>query len=291
MSQRNIRSALMHVGLVGAAAAHLAFLPAYAARTKPPNVASIVRRASEATWTGKDFAVDVALRTTSPKGSPPERNAAFTLVAGEKNSTLFLRRAPKLLQGSMFLVAGGKHWTITAGSSSALELTEGQVVFGEIVAADLSRLDLTEGWSAKLLGEENFEETPCYKIELTRPPEIGVFDRIVGWFAKKGSLPLRFDFFGSEPERRLRMARFEDYKKGALGLRPGRIVFEGGNSWEDVYTATFTNPRRIDTTPIQFTPEGILPVRDAVRPKTPSKNAPEVSIEQVLEVLAPRKKL
>ena len=256
---------------------------------KEPDAAEILRRAEEVRNADFEFSADILVRTASPRGRPPERVATFSMVASGKDRTLMLRRTPKILYGGTFLIADDKYWMLLPRSKSALELAEPQVVFGEISNADLARMNFLRGWAPRLLGEERFEEYLCYKLELSRTGEGGHYTRVLYWIRKKDFFPRRLECYGGTPTRRLKMLRYEDYQKGNLGVRPMKVIVEGGNPWEDISTVTFSNLRRIKADAVQFTLEGMITLRDAARAKQKATQSEDTPLEDILEAGAPKK--
>lgn len=256
-----------------------------AAADKKPDAAEILRRAEDMRNPDLDYAVEIAVRTNSPEGRVPERNATFAMVAHGKKDTLIFRRTPKILAGGVFLITGSEHWMLMPRGTKPLQFNEGQLIYGEAATADVARLDFSRGWVPTLLGEEKFEDDACYKLELKREEGTGVYTRVRYWIAKQDLLPRRLEYYGTEYERLVHMGRYENYEKGSLGLRPMRLVIEGGNPWEEINTIVFSNLRRIKTDPVSFTPEGMVRFRDTAVARQKSLEG-DVAIEDVLADLA-----
>src|SRR5207247_81046 len=72
----------------------------------------------------------------------------------------------------------------------------------------------------------------------------------------------RLEYFGMSGER-LRVLRYFDYRRGALGVRPMRIEVENTTGTGGKSTMVFSDLRRIDASAISFTPDGIAGLRDA----------------------------
>lgn len=257
---------------------------------KEPDAAEILRRAEEVRNPGFDFFADVLVRTASPQGRPPERVVSFSMIASRKDRTMLLRRSPKILYAGTFLIADDKYWMLLPRSPGPKELVAGpQIVHGEIANADLMRMNFLRDWEPRLLGEEKFEDDLCYKLDLNRTREGGAYTRVLYWIRKKDFLPRRFEYYGGTPALRLKMSRYEDYRKGSLGLRPMRIIIEGGNPWEDVSTVTLSNLRRSKADAVSFTLEGMVALRDAARDKQKATQSEDATLEDLLAGPAPAK--
>ena len=278
---RGVRTASCPLLLV-AAGVHAAERPA---RT-PIDAAEILRRAEDVRSPDFDYALEVAIRSRSADGRSPERNATFAMVAHGKTHTMFLRRTPPVLSDSVFLIADGRHWALMPRAAKPLELLEGKVIYGEIASGDIARLDFSRSWSAALVGEERFEDDPCYKLELERTGGTGIYTRVLYWIAKSGFLPRRLEYHGTTTQRLVHMARYENYRNTSLGLRPLRMVIEGGNPWEEINVLDFSNLRRIDASPLAFSEEGMLRFRNAATENREPGSGSVITMEAVLGRLA-----
>jgi len=251
-----------------------------------PTAAEILRRAEEIRNPDLDYAVEVAVLSRSPEGRTPERASSFTLISHGRSNTMLLRRTPPVIADSVFLIAGGKRWALMPRASKPTELVEGRVIYSEIGSSDLARLDLSAGWTVTLLGEEKFEDDPCYKLELKWSGGEELYTRVVYWIGKSGFLPRRLDFYGTKPERLLQMARYEKFQDTSLGLRPTRMVVEGGNSWEEMKILDFSDPRRAETGSVTYSPEGMMRFRDVATAKREPGAGSHASAESILAALA-----
>jgi len=268
-------------------AAALATSATASAARKPADPHAWVKRAEGVRLPESTYAVDLGLRSFAPSGKSPERNATFSAVAAGRGPALLVRHTPKLLKGGVALVEGDTVKTLPPrGATTPATESEGQLVLGEMAGPALWRLDLAQGFTATDLGDETFDGTPCRKVELLRSGDGGVYRRAEYWIAKDGSLPVRVDYYGSEPPRLLRRVRYVSFQKGKLGLRPAKVLVEGGNPWEETIEITLSGYRKVDLHGLTLTPETMVKVRDQARPKGNPKTAPDFVLEEVLKAAA-----
>ncbi len=246
------------------------------------DAAEILRRAEDVRNPDLDYALEIAIRSRSPEGKSPERTGTFTMVAHGKTRTMILRKTPPVLSDSVFMNVEGRHWVLMPRATRPLELTGGALLHGENAAGNLARMDFSTGWKATLVGEERLLDEPCAKLELTRTAGAGAYTRVLCWIARTGFLPLRLEYYGTKPERLVHMARYENYQEGSLGLRPMRMVIEGGNAWEDMSVVDFSNLRRVDASAIDFSGAGMLRFRDAATEGREPGSLSDITLEAVL---------
>lgn len=231
-----------------------------------------------------EHAVEVTLRTYAPSGKSPERIATFSVAANGRGPALFVRHTPKILQGGSFLIDGDAAWALPPRSTDEpVEQNEGQIVLGEAAGPVVWRVDLSRGWEVKFLAAESFDGVPCRKYALARAGEGGLFRRVDYWITTAELLPKRIDYYGGEPERLLRSARYEGFAKGAFGSRPARIISEGGNPWEETVEITLTDYRKLKLKGLAIDRATMRRVRDLARLNGPPKTAPDFQLEEVLD--------
>jgi hypothetical protein len=265
----------------------LATTAAAPAAKKPVDPQTWVERAERVRLPDTIFAVEVALRSFAPSGKSAERSATFSAVADGRGPALMVRHTPKLLQGGTALVEGDTVRTLAArGSAQAVAEDDGSLTLGELAGPALWRLDLARGFRAEDRGDETFDGTPCRKLELVRTGDEGVYRRAEYWIAKDGFLPQRIDYYGADPPRLLKRVRYVAFEKGPLGLRPSRIVAEGGNPWEETVEIKLSSYRKFDLLGLALTPATMAKVRAHARPQGNPKTGPDFVLEEAWKAAA-----
>lgn len=258
----------------------LAALSGVASAPPKLDAAEILRRAEEIRNPDADRAIEASVRMGSAEGRGPQRESSFSMVFRGRTGTMLLRRTPPVLAGSVFMIDGSKHWSLNPRQKNPVQLADGQVMFGDIQSADLARLDFSQNWRAKLVGEERFETDACYKLELSSSAGSGLYTRILYWVEKKDFLPRRLELYGTNTGRLLRMVRYEDFQRDASAIWPKKMLVEGGNPWEEMSVVSFSNPRKVDVAALSFGTAGMTRFRDAAMV---TETAP---LESVLGLLA-----
>ena len=229
---------------------------------RPPSAEQILRRAEEVRNPDLDYAVEFTIHGVSRNAAAIQRDASYSMLARGKDRTVILMRTPEWLYGALVLMAEDRYWMLLPRASKPWELSGAQMMSGDVATGDLARANLTRDYAVRISGEEAVDGEPCWRLDLR--PEVGTthYARIVYWVAKKGFLPKQLDHFGRTGAL-LKTVRYGDYRKGALGLRSMRLAIESYDEWKESSTLVFANLRKIKPTPGSFTPEGMIPLRDA----------------------------
>lgn len=242
----------------------VAVLLAYSShgRAGAPDAAEILRRAEDVRSPAIDYAVDFRLVVEDPGSQWKRREAAYSMIAHGKDHSLVLVREPPQFYPGTLLIGEGRYWMLMPRSTMPLELSPRQALDGDIANGDLARGNLLRDYAARWLGTQRLRGQESHQLELTRRHARAFFPRIVCWIQKRGSLPLRFDYYG-QTGALLKTAYYEDYRQGRLGLRAMRIVVENQVRQGEKTTMTFSDLRPFDASRLSFTLEGLFPFRDA----------------------------
>ena len=246
-----------------AGAVALAIAPAVA---RPPDAALILRRAEDIRNPDLDFAVDFELTVLVPSSSAPERKASYTLVAHGRGRSIILMRTPEQFYGGTLLIDEGLFWLLLPRAAKPFQLAEAQIVRGDIGAGDLARANLGSHYEASLAGKEPMEGRTCWRLELARKNNRAFYPRITAWISTDAFLPRKFDYY-DEAGTLIKIARYEDYEKSAIGLRPMRIDVEDPLIPGNRSIMVFREARKMPTAGIEFTPDGMIAFRDAALAK------------------------
>jgi hypothetical protein len=244
--------------LVASAALAVSLLGARGGR----DAESILRRAEEVRSPDLDYAVDFTIAVHAPHTVARERRASYTMIAHGKDHSMVLMRTPVQFYGGTLLIDEGLYWLLLPRAEKPFQLMESQVFRGDIGNGDLARANLAAMYAARLAGEEALQGEPCWRLELTRTHNRAHYTRILAWIATDGFLPRKFEYYG-ETGALLKTARYGDYRRGPLGLRPMRIEVESTHESGRKSTMEFSNLRRIAVRGVEFTPQAMVRFRDA----------------------------
>jgi hypothetical protein len=248
-----------------------------------PDAAAVVRRAETIRTPRGVYAARIELVTRSTEPGAAERRATFSMAANGATRAILLRHTPKVLQGGGYLITGDDHWALAPfGDDTPRRQELGDVLLGEIAGPAALRLDLAHAYAARVLGRERVADDPCLKLELTRTRPGGMFTRLLYWVTVEGHRPRRLEGYGGEPERLLRMIRYDAYARGQLGLRPARLVVEGGQAWEPIVQVGISEYRRLRPGALAWSLDGLVALRNMARPRVRAAEAPDFVLEELV---------
>ena len=254
------------------------------AAASPPDAHEILRRVEAVRNPAVDYAVDFTLEVANPGTAWKERRASYSMIARGKDDSFIVLREPRDFHSATVLIHDGSYWLLLPAASTPLQLSPRNILDGDIANGDLARGNLLSDFTPHLVGIERVREEDCFVLELERAARRALSPRIVCRISVKRFLPRQFDYYG-ETGRLLRVATYEDYRKGPLGLRAMRIVVDNHVRPGERTTMSFTNLRRFDASRFRFTVEGLTALRDAAKAKLAKD--PQARLEDLAPLLAP----
>jgi hypothetical protein len=246
---------------------------------------AILHRAEQVRSPAIDYAVDFRLDVVDPTSAWKERSARYTMIAHGKDHSLVLMRDPEFHPGTL-LISDGLYWLLLPRTSKPLQLTARHVLDGDISNGDLARGNLAAHYKPRLDGEEEVDGEPCYRLDLVRKSSLGTYPRIRAFITRNGTRPKAFEYYGMSGAL-LKIARYEDYREGPIGLRSMRIEVESRVRPAERSTLTFHDLRPIDASAFSFTHEALPAFRDAALAVFEAEGR-QARAERIAEVLRGR---
>ena len=246
------------ISLLAIAAAAQAGAPAGAV-----SAADILRRAEEIRNPQAAYAVEFTLRTVNPASAWKERTSRYTMIARGKDDAMVLMRYPTQFYPGTLLMTGGTYWFLLPRADKPLQLSEHQILEGDISYGDLARGNLLRSYKARLDGEETLGSSRCWRLELTRASPEARYARVRCWIEQKSHRPRRFEYYGMTGAL-LKTAVYAEYGGTRLGQRPARVEVTSPSRPDETTTLLFTELRPLDLSRVSFTTEGLHAFRDAV---------------------------
>lgn len=235
-------------------------LPADAAAT--PDPAEILRRAEDVRSPDVTYAADFTIAVLDDFTPGTERKAYYTMIARGKDDTMALMRTPTQFYGGTLLIHDGAFWLLLPKAARPFQLSAAQVLSGDTTNGDLARANLLASYEPRLDGEETVDGEACWRLVLTRTRNTANYPRMRCWITKSRFRPKTFEYYGMTGSL-IKTARFGEYRKGPIGVRPMRIDYQDRAGKGGRTSLLFTALRKIDASPINFTPEGMIAFRDA----------------------------
>jgi hypothetical protein len=239
-------------------------LAALGAAAVAPDAREILRRAEDVRSPELDYAVEFRLDATDPGTSWKQRSSAYTMIARGKDQSIVLMREPQAFHSGALLMTEGAFWLQLPHAERPLQLSPLHVLGGDAAYGDLARGNLLASYEPRLDGEEDVGGEPCYRLELVRTRSSALHPRLRYWVTKQGYRPKKLAFYGNT-QTVLRIAHYEDYREGPLGLRSMRIDVDHPARPHERTVLTFSQLRPLDLSRLELTRETLPAIRDAVR--------------------------
>lgn len=162
-------------------------------------------------------------------------------------------------QGQKILRVGDEVLILFPNICKVLPLAPEQSLFGTVFnIGDLARVDLVADYEPTLLGIEELDGTPAYRLDLAARVEDATYARIVFWARAEDLLPLKADFFTLSGKLLSEMC-YEEPNELAGRLRPSRYVMRSTVEPGAETTLTFETMEALEDLPDEmFTEEALL---------------------------------
>lgn len=209
-----------------------------------------------------NFAVDLTIHTSDPNSAWKERTGRYTMIARGKDYSLILIRDPRQFYPGTLLIMRGLYWMLLPRSEKPLQLSEQQVLDGDVSYGDLARGNLSRAFEPTLDGEETVRGDACFRLELKRTSYEASYPRIRCWVTQRKTRPRKFEYYGKTGAL-LKTVYYEDYRKGPLGVRAMRIEVETAARPHEATTLTFSDIRPLDASRLSFDVPGLIAFRNA----------------------------
>jgi outer membrane lipoprotein-sorting protein len=159
-----------------------------------PDAETILRKADTAVL-GETAAY--ALKMTVVR--PGKDDRVVEMNGWKKGDTRGLVRytAPPKERGTAYLRSGESTWLFLPAAEKVVRVGAKQNFGGgDFSNADIFRLSLVLDYTPTLVGEEQAEGQPCYKLELKAKDRSVAYDRVVYWVKSDGTFfPVRAEYY------------------------------------------------------------------------------------------------
>jgi outer membrane lipoprotein-sorting protein len=146
--------------------------------------------------------MEILIKTNDKVDSKLLAGKAQKLISGGKNAIIVLLE-PDSIKGFAYMYREKDdmtvdRWIYFPAINRVRRIVEPWNAYDSFLNTDFNYADIgfvdTKG-EYTLLGEENIENAPAYKVEKRPKSSIQYYSRIVTWISKKTYLPLRQDFY------------------------------------------------------------------------------------------------
>jgi outer membrane lipoprotein-sorting protein len=186
----------------------------------PAQVHALVKRVDENS-APPQYEAYMAITNYKPGAAPTEQEAH---VYRKGNKVLIVIVAPAIQRGQAIIRNGDDMWMYLPNSGKVLRIgAKEQSMGGEASNTDLLRVDLAKDYTGSFLGEETFDGTLCYKLELKAKDRTIAYDKVVYWVSKDKELPVKREYY-SLSGRLLKTMYFRELQNFHGRIRPSVLM-------------------------------------------------------------------
>lgn len=189
-----------------------------------PDPVTILRKAGQSVL-GEQAAYDLRMVVTRPGRS----DRVVEMKGWKKGDELGLLRyvAPPKERGTAYLRNGASTWLFLPAAEKVVRVGSKQNFGGgDFSNGDIFRLSLVRDYDPTLVGEEELEGQPCYKLDLKAKDRSVAYDRVVYWVRSDGSFfPARADYY-TLSGKKLKTLVASDVARLGARARPTLLTME-----------------------------------------------------------------
>lgn len=185
------------------------FVPAISAAGSPLTAEEILRKVDQHRLISNNC--EMSIRVQSHPKNPAESSIVMkgTINDGKMTTLLFLE--PPNMKGRTLLIKENEMWLEIPNVKNPIRLTPHQRLVGGISFGDIAGVSFTDGYSAKLKGEESTEGMRsdgseagvgnCFVLDLTAKDSGANYHKIIVWVEERGLMPVKADLFALSGKR------------------------------------------------------------------------------------------
>lgn len=152
-------------------------------------------------------------------GTTPARRYGIRLLKKDSSRLRIEFLEPARERDRKILRVGDKMWMYLPDLGRPIVLSARQSFLGSGFSnADLLRTDLTEDYTAVVLGRETLAGRAALRLELTGKGSQAAYPRVLLWLAEDDAAPLRQEFF-TRSGKRIKTLEYAEPKSTASGVR------------------------------------------------------------------------
>jgi hypothetical protein len=184
---------------------------------------SILEKADQVRFPGRDFEVAVTINTTGASGSAESKK--YRIFSKGNENTIVMATEPASDRGQALLMKGRDLWIFLPTLSQPVRLGLAQRLTGQVANGDLARANFVGDYQPKLLRTEKVDGESVYVLELTAVDRSVTYHRILYWVVQSSYWPRKAEFY-SLSDRLLKTCLYEDFRPMAGRPRPTRLVMQ-----------------------------------------------------------------
>jgi outer membrane lipoprotein-sorting protein len=184
---------------------------------------SILEKADQVRFPGRDFEVAVTINTSGASGSAESRK--YRIFSKGNENTVVMATEPASERGQVLLMKSRDLWIFLPTLSQPIRLGLAQRLTGQVANGDLARANFVGDYQPKLVRTEKVDGESVYVLELTAVDRSVTYHRVLYWVVQSNYWPRKAEFY-SLSDRLLKTCLYEDFRPMAGRARPTRLVMQ-----------------------------------------------------------------
>ena len=184
---------------------------------------SIVEKADQIRFPKEGFEVEIAIKTYNNRELTEERS--YRVLSKGNENTVVMVTEPAADRGQIILLRGRDLWVFLPSVSQPVRLSLSQRLIGQVANGDIARANFAGDYIPRIVRNETIGGENYYVLELTAVDRGVTYHRVLYWVKAANFYPFKAEFY-SLSERRLKTARYENFRQLGGRVRPTRLVLE-----------------------------------------------------------------
>ncbi len=155
---------------------------------------AIVKAADHIRAPSVSFASDMDLVDYSGKDREPKTYKLKLYCKGTQRSVVRFEE-PARERGKAVLMVDEDCWIYMPSTKKSIRVSAQQRMVGQVSNADAARLNFSEDYDSKCIGEATVNGVPCYKMELTAKNSQVAYAKLHYYVAKENSNPQKIEYY------------------------------------------------------------------------------------------------
>src|SRR6266496_5095314 len=184
---------------------------------------AIVEKADRIRFPQSGYQVNVRITTTGPGREAEVRE--YEILSKGNDRTVVRTLSPASDKGQVLLMRDHDLWVFLPNISQPIRLSAAQKLTGQVANGDLARANFSGDYTPTIVRTDTIDGENYYVLELKAVDRSVTYDRVVYWVSKSNDRPYKAELYALSG-RLLKTCRYQNYKEGAGGLRPTRLIME-----------------------------------------------------------------
>jgi outer membrane lipoprotein-sorting protein len=172
-----------------------------------------------------DGSYEIDITVTDYVGQENRGEKTYRSMVKDLDHALVTFLTPTTERGKSMLMLQEDVWVYLPNIKKPVRVPLRQRLLGQVAVGDMVRTNFSNDYNAALVGEDQFEGTPAYVLDLKAKSPSKAYQQIKYWVAKESYRPLFAEYFSASGTS-LKTLTFKEYKLLEGTERPSLGVFQ-----------------------------------------------------------------